>query len=378
MKRTSETLNLGYCLGCGKALRGQFLELLGSDPEFLTSSLGQCEDCRDKDARFLRVARIPRYQCHYLSTHGDELCGPFALTAYSIHFYVTAETYETFFPDAWNGFKQVCKPDDIPALYEVSVPETHYRMGFIVDAVLLIASFVASGILGGISYDLLKKQGRRMWERLPKAHIKKVEPLVQGAPVQMGDDFERVFESAFIYLNRRLAGLKALSAPDGILFKAARYLGENTSVSSRELAERLNCSIEKSKSVLKILGAHYSLSTKKWELPPHLECYYKEKKAEGNTLTQGGREPFFVRGGPTREVGWSLNIPKPPGLCEDEEMDFEVAVLQATTPDTEAFLRGDISDQELQQRVYLKAAALAKSYEKRKKRSQQTDPADKE
>jgi hypothetical protein len=90
----------------------------------------------------------------------------------------------------------------------------------------------------------------------------------------------------------------------------------------------------------------------------------------------GRNRPFFARAGKSREVAWNLDIPTPPGLSEDEEMDFEVSVLQATTPDTEAFLRGEISDQELQQRVYIKAGALARSRRKKKRKSQQDAPGD--
>jgi hypothetical protein len=357
MKQEVCRLPVGFCLQCGNLILGVPSTLVGSDPEALTRRLTRCKNCRGKHVHYLRVPRVPRYQCHYLSTGGDELRSPFSLTPENIHLFVTAETYEMFFRDAWNGFKAVSKAKDIPPLYEISVPHGHNRQWFAADAVLVIASYVASGIIGGIAYDALKDQARKLWDRLSRKDRHHVTPLVKEAPVRYGNEFDRVFESSFVYLTRRLRGLKALSVPSGPLFRAARYLAKNPAVTSQELARHLNCSLDDAKFVLKMLGAEYSLSTKKWHLSRRLQDYYRGRTVDGSSA-EGDAEPFFARGRPTREVAYSLDIPTPPGLSDNEEMDFEVATLQATTPDTEAFLRGQISDKELQQRVYVKAGAL--------------------
>jgi hypothetical protein len=374
MDNKSTVDDLGFCLSCGQPIQGEVTEVLKLDPEGLTAMLAHCKECRSQSRSFLRVPETPRYQCHYMSTQGEETAEPFNLDADTIHFCVTAEIYETFFPDPWNGFKQVCKATDIPPLYTVSMPHSHFRQGIVVDVVLLITSFVASGVIGGVAHDVVRDKGRKLWGKFSARQKRKVKTLIKEAPHQEGDDFSRVFHSAFTYLHRRLAGLEALCGPDGFLYKAAKHLAEREdgAISSRELADLLNCSIDDSKYVLKRIGARYSMSSKKWELPQRLLRYYRGEELEVEISEEVDSPPFYAQGRPSREVAWRLDIPTLPGLSDDEEMEFEIAVLQATTPDTEAFLRGEISDQELQQRVYIKAGALTKSHEKRdgKKKSQ--------
>lgn len=372
MNDDTQKTNIGYCLRCGRPISGNPRAFLGSDPAELTSALAKCGKCKRADRLCLRVPKVPRYQCHYLSNQGDETGQPFRLGMGDIHRFVTAEVYELFFPDAWNGFKQVCKAEDIPPLCEVSLPESHLRQGFPVDAVLLVASFVASGIIGGVAYDIVKHQGRILWDKLSAADRKKVAPLLKEAPYKTAEAFDRVFESAFIYLNRRLVGLQALASPDGALYRSAKFLvRKNGCVRCRELAAHLSCSVQDSKALLRLLGAEYSLSRRVWQLPERLLRHYKGLPALNKVAEDESNRPFYAKGDASREVAWNLDIPSPPGLSEDQEMDFEVSVMQATTPDTEAFLRGEISDQELQQRVYIKVGALARSLLKKQKKSQQ-------
>ncbi|MCJ7632519.1 hypothetical protein MUP77_09035, partial [Candidatus Bathyarchaeota archaeon] len=301
---------------------------------------------------------------------GQERCQAFYVHARDIHFFIVGEMYELFQPDGWNGFKIVNRPEDIPGLYEVSVPGHVCRSPFVVDILLLIISFMASGILGNLAYDILKKKTRELWRIIPTKYKQHLQRFTKNSPVQEGDALDKMVQTVGIYLRRRLRGLPQLSKPNGTLYRAAHFLTDKQHVKAKDLAEHLDCTLSDARWILKLLGAEYSISHKQWGIPPHLrgfygmthnqECYQRYRQAETNA-------PFFVHKGAHREVAWTLSANRPQSLTEDEEMDFEVLVLQACTPDIEQFLQGNISDIELNDRVKVKSQYLVQSFEERRK-----------
>lgn len=344
-------------------------KIFSCDTGKLSTLLSTCSQCQDISEFYLRVSPPPQYRLAYTSTTNDSQDPAFQLKASDLHFFVTAEIHEMFGPDAWNGFKAVYRPDDIPPIYETSVPDVMWRQDYLVNGLILISSLIASGIIGGLSYDALKRATKALWERIPSDQITILNKYAKNSAIQKGDDFQKIFEGCFIYLRRRLKGLELLSDHDGELFLVADHFRTEAKVTISSIMKVANCDRNNARLLLKLLNAEYSRQERRWLLPSDRAEYYlgtKDQNFSGldNTITMA-----FHTHGSGRETAWNLCIPEPPDFTDDQAMDYEVEVTQAATPDIEAYLKEEITGQQLQHRVNIKAKMILDAINKRMKKN---------
>jgi hypothetical protein len=316
----------------------------------------------------------------YASTERDADAGAFDLTPSELHFFVTAETYEMFGQDPWNGFKAVHRATDIPPIYESPVPKVAWRQDFLVNGLIVIASFIASGIVGNFAYDLLKRTARNIWKRFPKQQQDFLKECARCSPYQGGDKFDKVFEACYIYQRRRLKGLELLSSRDGALFQLAKLFATGTTITLSRVMKATRCGKTDAQLLLRLLRAQYAKGERRWLLPAEKVDYYAGKTDQGPHAHKNSALIGFHTHGGGREAAWKLRIPEPHDFNDDDAMNYEVEVTQAATPDIEAYLADKITENELQRRVDIKAALILEATKKRmakKKQRRKSNPSNK-
>lgn len=163
----------------------------------------------------------------------------------------------------WRGF--------FPVEFETAQPP---------DILFFLCSIVASGIIGGLAYDLARKAGVRLWRAIKRsghpegALLREVDHRI-NINVRDESAIGRIVDAIQDYCERRLTTLSTLrlrSRPYAVPFLLAVFR-ESEVWSSRQLAERTGLSRRRVIQVLKALGATYNRSgpnAGKWTIDPDL------------------------------------------------------------------------------------------------------------